>query len=592
MSSEVDRRGLEFLVNTEVARSQFDPAVTGLAGGGFVITWTDESLTLGDASSTSTKAQVYDPAGGKVGAEFLVNTFPTGAQREPAITALAGGGFVVTWSDESHTLGDLDGTSIKAQLFTATGAKVGVEFLVNSQAAGGQFEPTVAALANGGFVVTWRDRSNAFGDVGEGITAQVFDAAGVKAGQQFLVNTETANPQVEPSVAGLANGGFVIAWRDRSEALGDLDQGIAAQVFDAAGVKVGQEFLVNTQTANLQVHPTVTGLAGGGFVVAWSDASLTLGDTEGPSIKLQVFTAAGVKVGTEVLVNTQTAGGQDFPAVTALPDGGFAVAWQDSDPVGDGSGFSIKAQVFDADGVKVGSEFLVNSETANNQSRPTIAGVASDGFVVAWEDYSRSLGAPESDIRAQIFSLSPVAGHDITGTQHGDTIVVGVGPMATGDGPDTVHAAAGADTVEGGAGADQLFGAQGRDLMRGGRGDDLMRGGQGGDFLAGGKGDDRIFGDLGPDTLQGDRGSDNLTGGGGPDRFVFTGVMDGGERDLITDFSRQDRIQLLNGMTISSADSSTDADGDGLRDTVLQFSNGGLAVLSNFTLWNGGLFVV
>lgn len=595
MSIEVARSGSELLVNTQVVGSQFDPAITGLAGGGFVATWSDESLTLGDGSATSIKAQVFDAAGAKVGAEFLVNSQVAGAQLTPTITGLANGDFVVAWTDSSAAVGDISGSGVTAQVFTAAGAKVGAEFLVNTSTAGAQQAPTITALAGGGFVVTWTDESHTLGDAdGTSIKAQLFTAAGARIGSEFLVNSQVGDSQFEPTVSGLADGGFVVAWRDRSNALGDLDEGVTAQVFDAAGAKVGQEFLVNTEAANPQVQPTITGLAGGGFVVAWSDTSHTLGDPEGASIKLQLFTAAGVEVGSETLVNTQTASDQGSPAVTALAGGGFIVTWEDFSTLGDGDGTSIKAQLFDAGGNKLGGEFLVDTQTTSNQALPTVAAVAGGGFVVAWEDYSRTLGdlAPAS-IKAQLFALSSVAdGHDVTGTQQGDTILVGVGAMATSDGADTVHAGTGADTVAGGAGADQLFGAQGRDLIRGGQGDDLIRGGQGGDFLGGGKGDDRIFGDLGPDTLQGDRGSDTLTGGGGPDRFAFTGVTDGGERDLITDFSPEDRIQLLNGLTITSADSSLDADGDGLRDTVLHFSNGGAVVLSDFTLWSGSLFVV
>ena len=38
-----------------------------------------------------------------------------------------------------------------------TVVKIGTEFAVNTQAAGGQWYPAVTGLANGGFVVTWQD---------------------------------------------------------------------------------------------------------------------------------------------------------------------------------------------------------------------------------------------------------------------------------------------------------------------------------------------------------------------------------------------------------------------------------------------------
>jgi hypothetical protein len=73
-------------------------------------------------------------------------------------------------------------------------------------------------------------------------------------------------------------------------------------------VKVGTEFLVNTQTDSSQFSPKVTSLSNGGFVVSWSDFSLTLGDADSGSVKAQLFTATGAKIGTEFLVNTENGG--------------------------------------------------------------------------------------------------------------------------------------------------------------------------------------------------------------------------------------------------------------------------------------------
>ena len=67
---------------------------------------------------------------------------------------------------------------------------------------------------------------------------------------------------------------------------------------------LGSEFLVNTQTKGSQLDSTITGLANGGFVVSWSDASGTLDDTSDTSIKGHLFSADGTRVGTEFLVNT------------------------------------------------------------------------------------------------------------------------------------------------------------------------------------------------------------------------------------------------------------------------------------------------
>src|SRR5436190_663560 len=86
-----------------------------------------------------------------VGTEIRVNT------------ATANGGVVVTWGDLSlgagGAAGDSDGTAVKAQVFAANGTPVGSELLVNTATASTQDEQQITALAGGGFVVVWKDES-------------------------------------------------------------------------------------------------------------------------------------------------------------------------------------------------------------------------------------------------------------------------------------------------------------------------------------------------------------------------------------------------------------------------------------------------
>src|SRR5262245_43503083 len=137
--------------------------------------------------------------------------------------------------------------------------------------------------------------------------------------------------------------------------------------------KVGTEILVNTATADAQDGAQITALANGGFVVTWQDESLGVGgatgDASSTAVKAQVFAADGTRVGSEILVNTATANNQDLPQITGLSNGSFVVTWEDHSQgaggaTGDSSGGAVKAQVFLADGTRVGSEFLVNTATA------------------------------------------------------------------------------------------------------------------------------------------------------------------------------------------------------------------------------------
>ncbi len=413
MSSGFKRQGSEFRVNTTTAGNQTDAAMTALSSGGFVMTWTDAS----DGSGSGVRAQIYDAAGIAQGSEFLVNLTTLNNQSRSTVTNLTSGNFVVSWTDESLTGGDASGPSIKAQLFTSAGVRIGGEFLVNTTTTGTQTDASIVALSGGGFIASWADSSATAGDTtGTAIRAQIFDAGGLKVGAQFLVNTQTVADQVTPSISALATGGFVVTWADSSRFGGDTSGfAVKAQLYSAAGVRVGSEVLVNTTTSGNQITPVVTSLVSGKFVISWNDSSRTGVDVSGTAIKGQIFNADGTRSGAEFLINSTTLYTQQQPTIAALPGGGFAVAWSDNSlRLDDYSALGIKLQVFDDNGAKVGTEFTVNTTTTGNQEQPVITVLASGSIVVGWSDYSLLGGdASGSGIKAQIIAPNVGAISDI-----------------------------------------------------------------------------------------------------------------------------------------------------------------------------------
>ena len=387
------QRGSEFRVNSQTSGDQLRPEVAALANGGFVVVWNDASGTLGDNSGRSVKAQLYNASGAAVGGEFLVNTQTTGDQDEPSVIGLPDGRFVVTWTDRSG-IGDGSFSSVQAQIFDATGTRIGSEFRVNTQTNLDQSAPDIAPWQGNGFVITWTDAA------GTNVKGQVFDASGNGVGE-FLVNDATGGSQVAPRVAALTNGQYVIAWEDGSGTGGDSNpDSIKAHNFSS---KFAFEFLVNTTTSGTQQLPDVTGLTGGGFVVSWQDETSTTGQ-----IWAQVFDASSTKVGPEILVRTPT-GVQNDSAITATADGGFVITWSDFSAGLDNP--DIKAQAFDAAGTKVGTDFLVNTQTSLIQFTSAIAGLANGGFVVVWADQSGTLGDGSGfSIKAQVYQLQPTTG--------------------------------------------------------------------------------------------------------------------------------------------------------------------------------------
>jgi hypothetical protein len=206
---------------------QSAPVVTALEGGGFVIAWESP-----DGGWEGIFARQYDAAGNAVGDEFLVNTYEVEGQHQPAIASLSGGGFIITWASSGQ---DGDGYGIYGQRYNGSGSAVGTEFRANSTITSWQYQPAVAGLTAGGFVIVW---TSDFQDGGSyGVYAQVYDTDGNTVGGEFLVNTHTAGGQYHPDVTGLSDGGFVVTWP--SEPQDGSGEGIYAQVFDAAGNAVG-----------------------------------------------------------------------------------------------------------------------------------------------------------------------------------------------------------------------------------------------------------------------------------------------------------------------------------------------------------------
>ncbi|HXH46288.1 MAG TPA: Ig-like domain-containing protein [Bradyrhizobium sp.] len=276
--------------------------------------------------------------------------------------------------------------------------KIGSEFLVNSQTVGNQSSSNVTSLANGNFLVTWQDQ---MGDnSGYGIKAQIFAADGSRIGSEFLVNSLTFSHQSAPTAAGLASGGFVVTWQHPSGDSGnDKQSDVEAQIFAADGTRIGPEFTVNTQRYGSQGSPAVTGLSNGNFVVTWGS------DIDRGGAKAQIFAADGSAVGAEFFVKSRPFEGHYGPEITSLANGGFVVTWSEQHAPGDASGLGVVAQIFAADGSRVGLEFLVNTQTPSTQTRPTITGLANGGFVITWLDGGGLSGEFNlSRMKAQVFA--------------------------------------------------------------------------------------------------------------------------------------------------------------------------------------------
>ena len=263
----------------------------------------------------------------------------------------------------------------------------GNAFEINSTTTNVQDEPAIAGLDGGGFVAVWRDTSGRLTGGSDDIRMQVFNGEGTPLGSEIRANTTTDAAQSAPSVAGLEGGGFVVAWADGSVVAPDSNSisDITARAFASDGTALGGEFRVNTTTDAFQQAPDLAPLADGGFLATWSDGSLgTSGDFG--RVKGQIFSPSGQKEGGEIVLNATTQSAQGNPVAAGLSDGGFVAVWEDSSNTGaDTSNGALRGQVFHSDGSREGSEFLVNTTTFDRQDNPAVTGLNDGRFVVTWD---------------------------------------------------------------------------------------------------------------------------------------------------------------------------------------------------------------
>lgn len=169
----------EVLVNTNTAGVQTDSNVVALAGGGWVVVWTDFDIAGGDGSGSSIKFQQFDAAGAAVGGETIANSGAAGTQATPSLVATEDGGFVVAWIDSGAT-------DVECRRFSSSGIALDAADRV-LPVPGGQFDPQLTTDGTG-FLVVFQDLVGAAQDV----VAQRFLSNGTANGGQIDITTNAS----------------------------------------------------------------------------------------------------------------------------------------------------------------------------------------------------------------------------------------------------------------------------------------------------------------------------------------------------------------------------------------------------------------
>jgi Ca2+-binding RTX toxin-like protein len=569
--------------------------------------------------ATVSYAWAYDVTG------FVLNSDATGSQADVAIGTTADGGYLGTWS--------VDSAAVVGRYVDADGTP-GVESVLNTTTGGNQFDASIALLGNGHNVVSFTDHSGGIDTVRIRILGDGAPATDFAVPASLLA-------QRESDVTALGSDGFAVAFT-RDFGGGDTD--VRVQRYHADGTVNGGLIGVDITSSLATDHASITGLASGGFVVAWEQSPAAGGDH---SVWFQLYDASGLQVtvsgdalNSHHLIDSFGSINQDIQ-VAALQDGGFVVAYADNgwDDEG-GAGIDITAVVYNADGTTRSDVLLVNGFTADDQIRPTITVLSNGYFVVGWvsgglllyQAYDPS-GAAIGDnfvvhntdvVEAEIAALADgqIAnvressftdgdGHSVRSSVHAltrTTTGTAADETLAGDGlRDVIDGSGGNDVLDGFGAADHLFGGEGTDTLRGGAGADVLDGGLGidtasyytsadgvaVDLAAGTANGGDAAGDtldnienlsgsnLGNDTLAGDAGANKLQGWGGDD--VLRGAAGADVLDGGAGIDTASYYTSAAGVTVDLG-AGTASGGDAAGDTLTGIENLSGSNLGNDTL--------
>jgi len=270
---------------------QIDPSVAVLNNSNVVVVWSSFNQA-GNGSMLDIYAKILSPNGATVVSEFLVNQFTNYNQRTPAISALGGGGFAVSWvseqqqvraaSLENNTTYYTNNTSyrlmpslsvpsvnIYARLYQGNGVAMGAEFQVDS-GNGPSANPRVASASDGGFLIVWSGLdtfgTNAWDIYGRSFSAP--DVGGLSVGASPVrLNSYLFQNQYAPRLCSIGLD-YLVAWTSLGQ--DGSREGVFGRFVHSGGSPVGLEFQINTTVAGQQMQPAVASDGTGQFLAVWS----------------------------------------------------------------------------------------------------------------------------------------------------------------------------------------------------------------------------------------------------------------------------------------------------------------------------------
>jgi Ca2+-binding RTX toxin-like protein len=535
-----------------------------------------------DGNNESVRARLFNSNLDPIGPERIIrndedltNTEGDGNPRRQDTAALTGGGYVTVFEESDITNAQSD-TGIEVVLTNADGTNA-LNIPVTAGNGVTDSNPRIAALSDGGFVVTWVEWEQAGGIANNNIMFRIFNANGF-ARTDVMAAADNGNNMLTPDVVGLEDGTFFIVWKDNAT------NSIEGRLFDGTdGSQIGDEIIVDTQ--GIPANPELGTSTDGRILITYQ--TLDGGD----DVHYQILDPRGSTIDADS-GDGQVTGGLMASTINGSAANDILLGQGAADVINAASGDDVVYGGGGADTINggAGNDTMsggTGGDTYNNvELNDLILELPGGGYdIVNTAQATYKLGANMERVNYtgagnfvgtgnsldNRFSgnvgndrfIDTFGGADIfSGGLGTDTVdfrtanegavinfVTGVmGGSALGDTFASIEVFWGSNTA-----ADNMQALNGNMKFYGFGGNDTLQGGTGMDVLSGGAGNDSLSGGGNVDNLLGGTGNDTLTGGNQADLFVYVEANFGA--DVVTDFTDgSDRLKVFSAVANDISD--------------------------------------
>lgn len=371
--------GNEIRVSGNTASKQRNPTAAYNAAGSELVVWENDQEGL--------RGRFYGRDGAPLTAEIglVANQVVSGSpaegievlRKDPVVAFLSSGEFFLAWTEERSSVRvdvffqdrRLLDRDAYIQKFNAAGAPASAPLRL-SDATGFQSVPRILVRNGADAVVVWQNASSS----NDGVFARLIKPSGLPGGSEVKLSSGLA---ANPAIAGANNGEFIVSW----EAADGGSQGVFARLYDRSAAPKGSEFRVNSQVAGLQRRAAVAPVTAGGWLVVWQGEGV---DNKHHHIFGQFLGAAGNLVGPQFRISEGVGQIQIAPSVAPIAGGNFVVIWTDWDKVFPIGLFGVE---IDKLGNTIGDEVQINTRPINAQTRTSLAVSPSGGILAPWEGF-------------------------------------------------------------------------------------------------------------------------------------------------------------------------------------------------------------